>query len=179
MFEEESGENASHLSQPIQKEGYTLFSPEYFAERFLSPRRRDVLKLMAKGLNNTQIAAKIRISPKTVDTHVYWINRELKTQSRLEAVLKGLEMKIINAQEALGSIDLEIMRKLTPAEKDILRSMTQVSGEMGKNKEIAQERETSRRTTESQLYKLRKKTKANSRIQLALMYLAAKKQGIV
>ena len=50
----------------------------------LTPREREMLELVAKGLNNTQIAAKTRISTHTVRKHVSSVLRKLNVSSRAE-----------------------------------------------------------------------------------------------
>ncbi len=68
----------------------------YRAEDFegLSERELDVLKLMAKGLNNRQIAAQLFISELTVKVHIRNIFRKLGVGDRTKAVIyakdKGL-----------------------------------------------------------------------------------------
>jgi len=51
----------------------------------LSPRQLDILPLLAQGLDNKAIAAKLGISVKTVETHLTRLYRQLNVQSRLEA----------------------------------------------------------------------------------------------
>jgi DNA-binding NarL/FixJ family response regulator len=45
----------------------------------------DVLKLLTKGLSNSEIASNLFISPKTVDHHISAILSKLKLHSRTEA----------------------------------------------------------------------------------------------
>jgi DNA-binding NarL/FixJ family response regulator len=55
----------------------------------LTPREREVLQLMAEGLPNRQIAARLYISPHTVKFHVASILAKLGAASRTEAVTLG------------------------------------------------------------------------------------------
>ncbi|MBW3634791.1 MAG: LuxR C-terminal-related transcriptional regulator, partial [Chloroflexi bacterium] len=56
------------------------------ADRFgLSPRELDVLRLLAVGRTNPEIAAALFISPRTVTTHVTHILAKLELSSRTEA----------------------------------------------------------------------------------------------
>jgi DNA-binding NarL/FixJ family response regulator len=61
----------------------------------LSPRELDVLRLIAQGLENTQIAERLNISPRTVKNHVSSILAKLHLPSRIQAatyaVRRGLE----------------------------------------------------------------------------------------
>lgn len=50
----------------------------------LSPREADVLRLTAEGYTNKEIAAKLSISVKTVETHKAHIAEKLGTKSRVE-----------------------------------------------------------------------------------------------
>lgn len=61
----------------------------------LSPRELDVLRLIAQGLGNAQIAGRLGISPRTVKNHVSNILAKLNLPSRIEAatyaVRRGLD----------------------------------------------------------------------------------------
>jgi DNA-binding NarL/FixJ family response regulator len=52
----------------------------------LTDREREILGLLAKGLRNEDIAAKLFISPQTVQTHVRNLLGKLGVHSKLEAV---------------------------------------------------------------------------------------------
>lgn len=58
----------------------------------LTPREREILALMAEGLDNRQIAARLHVAYPTVRSHVRRVLQKLEARSRLEAVVKsGLE----------------------------------------------------------------------------------------
>jgi NarL family two-component system response regulator LiaR len=61
----------------------------------LTERERVVLALMVDGLNNTQIAAKLVVSPSTIKTHVSHILSKLGVASRSEAVAVALRNRIV------------------------------------------------------------------------------------
>ncbi|MGA2505183.1 MAG: response regulator transcription factor [Anaerolineales bacterium] len=61
----------------------------------LTEREREVLALMVEGLNNTQIAARLTVSPSTVKSHVSNILAKLGVASRTEAVSLALRNHII------------------------------------------------------------------------------------
>jgi DNA-binding NarL/FixJ family response regulator len=52
----------------------------------LTEREREILGLLAEGMRNDEIAAKLYISPQTVQTHVRNILGKLRVHSKLEAV---------------------------------------------------------------------------------------------
>lgn len=56
----------------------------------LTDREREVLDLMAQGLNRTQIAAQLRVSGNTVRTHTQKVITKLGVHSSLEAVTLAL-----------------------------------------------------------------------------------------
>jgi len=56
----------------------------------LTEREREVLALMIEGLNNTQIAGRLTVSPSTVKSHVSNILAKLRVASRTEAVTLAL-----------------------------------------------------------------------------------------
>ena len=59
------------------------------ADELLSPRERDVLKGLEKGLSNVQIAHQLGITPATVKRHVHNIYARLGAVSRVDAVNKA------------------------------------------------------------------------------------------
>jgi two-component system, NarL family, response regulator LiaR len=61
----------------------------------LTDREREVLSLMIEGLNNTQIAGRLEVSPSTIKSHVSNILSKLGVASRTEAVTLALRNRIV------------------------------------------------------------------------------------
>ena len=61
----------------------------------LTDRERVVLALVVEGLNNTQIAAKLFVSPSTIKSHVSNILAKLGVTSRTEAATLALRHKLV------------------------------------------------------------------------------------
>jgi DNA-binding NarL/FixJ family response regulator len=61
----------------------------------LTPREREILRLIADGLGNEQIGTRLFISPQTVRTHVGKAMEKLEVHSRTEAVAVALRQKLI------------------------------------------------------------------------------------
>jgi DNA-binding NarL/FixJ family response regulator len=57
-------------------------------EASLSPAERGVLQKLLDGLRNQDIAARLRLSDKTVKNHISHILRKTGTSSRLELTIK-------------------------------------------------------------------------------------------
>ena len=62
----------------------------------LTEREREVLALMVEGLNNTQIAGRLTVSPSTIKSHVSNILSKLGVASRTEAVTLALRNNIVS-----------------------------------------------------------------------------------
>jgi PAS domain S-box-containing protein len=58
--------------------------------RTLSPREREVLGLLARGLTGEQIAERLVLSPETVRTHIRNAREKLGASTRVEAVTMAL-----------------------------------------------------------------------------------------
>ena len=61
----------------------------------LTPREIEVLRLLADGLGNKDIAAKLGISEHTIKFHIHSILGKLGAASRTEAVARGLRSGLI------------------------------------------------------------------------------------
>jgi DNA-binding NarL/FixJ family response regulator len=64
----------------------------------LTERESEVLKLLAQGLANKEIAAQLSIAEKTVKTHVSSILMKLDVQSRTQAALYAAQHGIISLE---------------------------------------------------------------------------------
>jgi DNA-binding NarL/FixJ family response regulator len=62
----------------------------------LSPREMEVLKLLARGLSNQQIANDLFISLSTVKNHVHHIIEKLGASDRVQAVILAIEYDLIS-----------------------------------------------------------------------------------
>jgi two-component system nitrate/nitrite response regulator NarL len=64
--------------------------PETKAPAFeqLSPRQREILRLLATGLTNGEIAAALHVSADTIKTHMRDVFAKLQVRNRTEAVLR-------------------------------------------------------------------------------------------
>jgi NarL family two-component system response regulator LiaR len=62
----------------------------------LTERERAVLVLLVEGLNNTEIAGKLVVSPSTIKSHVSHILRKLDVASRTEAVALAVRHHLVD-----------------------------------------------------------------------------------
>jgi DNA-binding NarL/FixJ family response regulator len=64
--------------------------------RALSPREREILKLIARGLSNAEVARLLQLSRATVRTHLEHIYEKLDVSNRTEAVTEGIRQGLID-----------------------------------------------------------------------------------
>lgn len=65
-------------------------------QNILSSREQEVLHIMAQGCTNREIAEQLFISEKTVKNHVSNILRKLDVNDRTQAVVRGVQLKLVN-----------------------------------------------------------------------------------
>ena len=60
-------------------------------EPLLSDRQQEILRLIAEGFSNREIASKVYLSENTVKSHVQEIFRKLQVRNRVEAALRATQ----------------------------------------------------------------------------------------
>ncbi len=66
------------------------------SQELLTPREREILQLLADGMSNADVAAKLFISQETVKSHVRHILAKLEADTRTHAVAIALRESIID-----------------------------------------------------------------------------------
>ncbi|MCA1838769.1 MAG: LuxR C-terminal-related transcriptional regulator [Actinomycetota bacterium] len=70
------------------------------AERVvLTKREHEILSFLAKGLSARQVASRLRLSERTINTHVANLYRKLDVSNRVEAVRKAMTLGLVNIAE--------------------------------------------------------------------------------
>lgn len=75
----------------------TVFPADHVFEKKLTETETMVLKLLGEDLTRKEIAAAMYISEKTVANHITVILKKLNVRSRIGAVLKGVELGLIDS----------------------------------------------------------------------------------
>jgi len=81
---------ASRLFTRFGRQGRGTFPYET-----LTAREQDVLQLLARGLRNKEIAARLHVSERTVNFHLANIYQKLNVSGRTEALSKALEQGLV------------------------------------------------------------------------------------
>jgi NarL family two-component system response regulator LiaR len=76
------------VNQAARKEDQATFEP-------LTERELEILKLVAQGMTNPQIAEQLVISPSTVRFHLHNILSKLQASTRTEAIMVAIQNKVI------------------------------------------------------------------------------------
>jgi DNA-binding CsgD family transcriptional regulator len=61
----------------------------------ITEREREVLKLLAEGRSNKEIARRLELSPNTVKTHVAHLFEKLRVVRRMEAIVLARELGLV------------------------------------------------------------------------------------
>ncbi|HRV92484.1 MAG TPA: response regulator transcription factor [Anaerolineae bacterium] len=86
---------APEAAQALIETATTPHSTGILIGEDLTPREKEVLALMIKGLNNSKIAEHLVVSPSTVRFHVSNVLSKLNATSRTEAVAYALQHNLV------------------------------------------------------------------------------------
>jgi len=87
--------------------GGSLFTPRAIAQLLnsrreveaqlerLTPREKEVLRMMAEGVSSREIASRLGISYTTVRTHIRSLGSKMGVHSKLEAIVKARELALV------------------------------------------------------------------------------------
>ena len=83
-------DGGTYLSPSVQQELVAAIESFHARMDGLSPRERQVLQFIFQEKSDKEIAAELKISPRTVQTHERSIYKKLKVHSRADAIAKFL-----------------------------------------------------------------------------------------
>ena len=86
----------AELGEPAERR-LTRRQAEQLGHEGLTRRELDVLRLVAVGRTNREIAGELYVSPRTVDMHVRNLLRKLDCRSRADAARRALELGLVSA----------------------------------------------------------------------------------
>lgn len=84
-----------HVARRILTHFHQLSAPVPIDGHGLSPREREILALVAKGLNRVEIGKVLGISATTVATHIGAVYRKLDISTRSEATVEAVRMGLV------------------------------------------------------------------------------------
>ena len=89
-----AGRGQAILSGPVLQQLHRGLQ-EYEPEPDLTDREREVMAMVAGGLSNDEIAARLYLSPLTAKTHVSRIMTKLSARDRAQLVVLGYETGMV------------------------------------------------------------------------------------
>lgn len=94
------------LAPSITRRLVERFAPPGAATKLstLTPRETEVLRMIARGLSNAEIATELTLSEATVKTHVAHVLTKLGLRDRVQAVVLAYESGLIRAAGAAGPV---------------------------------------------------------------------------
>lgn len=85
----------ARLFRPVAGGGAFEPNTRALASLGITEREYEVLRLLASGRSNKEIAGRLNVSPNTVKTHVARLFRKLEAERRTKAILRARELQLI------------------------------------------------------------------------------------
>jgi DNA-binding CsgD family transcriptional regulator len=103
-----AGTFARHGIEPLALRCRRLLEqpqPSHWSRLGITDRQADVLRLVAEGISNKEIAARLHLSPRTVEKHIESLLRKTAARSRTQLVAIAGPESPIDARQSRGSHD--------------------------------------------------------------------------
>lgn len=84
-----------YFSHEIAEKMINFMSTQSISENILSNKETEVLGLISKGLTTNEIAAKLYVSSRTIETHRANILKKLEVKNTAELIKRAAEMNLI------------------------------------------------------------------------------------
>jgi two-component system, NarL family, response regulator NreC len=84
-----------YFSAEISEKMINFMSAQSVSENVLSKKESEVLELISKGLTTKEIAAKLFVSSRTIETHRNSILKKLEVKNTAELIKKATEINLI------------------------------------------------------------------------------------
>lgn len=84
-----------YFSTEISEKMINFLSTQSISENILSNKETEVLELISKGLTTNEIATKLFVSSRTIETHRANILKKLEVKNSAELIKKAAEMNLI------------------------------------------------------------------------------------
>jgi DNA-binding NarL/FixJ family response regulator len=85
---------STHVKTPTHR----LPPPVLVGAEGITPREREVWRLIADGLDNTEIADRLGVSASTVKNHITGLFAKLRVRDRAQAVIAAYETGLVTAR---------------------------------------------------------------------------------
>jgi NarL family two-component system response regulator LiaR len=79
--------------------GKQIFLRSPLAHEVLTPRETEVLRLLARGRSNKEIATALSIGEETAKSHVSSVFGKLQVENRAQAVVRAIKLRIVAVEE--------------------------------------------------------------------------------
>lgn len=134
----------------------------------LSPRIVDVLELVAQGLSNATIGARLYLGEDTIKTHMRRAMARMGARTRTDAVVMAARAGVIEAKP-LSKLERYVFDSLSAREREVLALVA--AGRS--NIEIGSELTLSALTVKSHLGRIAKRLGTGDRTEMAMIHLRA------
>lgn len=125
---------AAFVYLAARREGILSTQEEEQPRPKLTKRQLEILKLSAGGYQEEEIAESLGIAPSTVKGRKSLLLKKLGVRTILQAVLLGIETRILDPGELVTNSELERMAYLSPRQLKILKTAISKNGSQ---KEVA------------------------------------------
>ncbi|MCK4354395.1 MAG: response regulator transcription factor, partial [Dehalococcoidia bacterium] len=101
-----SGESVLHpkIIAKLLKRAMVTTVEEPKASGLLSERESEILRLVALGMSNKEIAEKLFLSQRTIKAHLTNIFNKFNVASRSEAIVKGLQWGLVTLENTSNKV---------------------------------------------------------------------------